>query len=111
MAQVTITVHERPYQVVCEEGQQDHVRKLAGYIDQRVRDLASKSGVPGPSGQITEARLLVMAALLIADELGETYDDLEALRQAPPKTVADPASLKAAEEARSVASAARAQLA
>ena len=29
MAQVTITVHELPYQVVCEEGQEEHVRKLA----------------------------------------------------------------------------------
>lgn len=111
MAQVTISIHDRPYQVVCEDGQEDHVRKLASYIDQRVRELASKSGVPGPSGQITEARLLVMASLLIADELGESYDEIEQLRNAPPKTVPDPASLKMADEARAVASAARAQLA
>lgn len=111
VASVTINIHDRPYQVVCEGGQEDHVRKLAAYIDQRVRELASKSGVPGPAGQITEARLLVMASLLIADELGEAYDEIETLRNAPPKTVPDPATLKAADEARSVASAARAQLA
>lgn len=111
MANVTINIHDRPYQVVCEDGQEEHVRKLAAYIDQRVRELASKSGVPGPAGQITEARLLVMASLLIADELGEAYDEIEGLRSAPPKTVADPASLKAADEARAAASAAKAQLA
>jgi len=110
MAQVTVTIHNRAYQVACEDGQELHVQKLAAYIDRRVTELAAKSGVPGPSGQVTESRLLVMAALLIADELGETYDEIEAMRQAPPKVVPDPATLKAAEEARAAASAAKAQL-
>ncbi|HEX9461490.1 MAG TPA: cell division protein ZapA [Alphaproteobacteria bacterium] len=111
MAQITVNIHNRAYQVACEDGQELHVQKLAAYIDRRVSELASTSGVPGPAGQITESRLLVMAALLIADELGDTYDELEELRQAPPKMVADPASIKAADEARAAASAAKAQLA
>ncbi len=110
MAQITVTIHNRAYQVACEDGQELHVQKLAAYIDRRVTELAAKSGVPGPSGQVTESRLLVMAALLIADELGETYDEIEAMRQAPPKVVPDPATVKAAEEARAAASAAKAQL-
>lgn len=111
MAQISVTVHERPYQVMCEDGQEEHVRRLAAYVDQRVREIAGKSGVPGPAGQVTETRLLVMAALMVADELGDAYDELEEMRRAPPKTVPDPATVKAAEEARSAASAARAQLA
>ena len=111
MAQVSVTVHERPYQVMCEDGQEEHVKRLAAYIDQRVREIAGKSGVPGTAGQVTESRLLIMAALMVADELGEAYDDLEEMRRAPPRTVPDPATVKAAEEARSAASAARAQLA
>jgi cell division protein ZapA len=110
MAQITVTIHNRAYQVACEDGQELHVQKLAAYIDRRVTELAAKSGVPGPSGQVTESRLLVMAALLIADELGETYDEIEAMRQAPPKVVPDPATVKAAEEARAAASAFKAQL-
>jgi len=110
MAQITVTIHNRAYQVACEDGQELHVQKLAAYIDRRVTELAAKSGVPGPSGQVTESRLLVMAALLIADELGETYDEIEAMRQAPPKVVPDPATVKAAEDARSAASASKAQL-
>jgi cell division protein ZapA len=111
MPQVNVTIHNRPYQIACEDGEEAHDRKLADYIDRRVTDLAQKSGVPGPAGQITEARLLVMASLLIADELGDAYDDLEELRKAPPKTVPDPATVKMAEEARGAASAAKAQLA
>ncbi|HTP83237.1 MAG TPA: cell division protein ZapA [Alphaproteobacteria bacterium] len=110
MAQITVTIHNRAYQVACEDGQELHVQKLAAYIDRRVTELAAKSGVPGPSGQVTESRLLVMAALLIADELGETYDEIEAMRRAPPKVVPDPATVKAAEDARSAASASKAQL-
>jgi cell division protein ZapA len=110
MAQITVTIHNRAYQVACEDGQELHLQKLAAYIDRRVSELATKSGVPGPAGQIAESRLLVMAALLVADELAETYDELEELRQAPPKLVADPASIKVAEEARAIASAAKAQL-
>ena len=110
MGQITVTIHNRAYQVACEDGQELHVQKLAAYIDRRVAELAAKSGVPGPAGQVTESRLLVMAALLIADELGETYDDLEALRHEPPKVLPDPATVKAAEEARAAASAAKAQL-
>ena len=110
MGQLAVTIHNRSYQVACEDGQELHVQKLAAYIDRRVAELATKSGMPGPGGQVAESRLLVMAALLIADELGETYDEIEALRQAPPKVVPDPATVKAAEDARAVASAAKAQL-
>jgi len=110
MAQITVTIHNRAYQVGCEDGQELHVQKLAAYIDRRVTELAAKSGLPGPGGQVTESRLLVMAALLIADELGETYDEIEAMRQAPPKVVPDPATVKAADEARAAASASKAQL-
>lgn len=110
MGLINVTIHNRTYQVACEDGQELHVQKLAAYIDRRVSELATKSGLPGPAGQVTESRLLVMTALLIADELGETYDDLEALRQEPPKVLPDPATVKAAEDARAAASAAKAQL-
>lgn len=110
MGQITVNIHSRAYQVACEDGQELHVQKLAAYIDRRVAELAGRSGLPGPSGQVTESRLLVMASLLIADELSEAYDELEELRQAPPKVVSDPATIKAAEEARAAASAFRHQL-
>lgn len=50
---------------------------LGLYLDAKVTDLSAQVGPVG------EHRLMVMAALLIADELQETKAELEAARQAP----------------------------
>ncbi|WP_119168610.1 cell division protein ZapA [Algihabitans albus] len=73
MAQVTITINGRPYQIGCEDGQEPHLLGLANYVDGRMRDLSASVG------QVGEARLLVMMSLLIADELAEASNRLEAL--------------------------------
>lgn len=65
MAQVTVTINGRGYQVACDDGQEAHLIKLAGYVDKRVGELTAAMG------QIGDARLLVMASLLIADELAD----------------------------------------
>jgi cell division protein ZapA len=74
MAQVTIRINGRPYEIGCEDGQEEHLTALADYIDRRVRELGSSVG------QVGEARLLVMASLLIADELSDATGRLEALQ-------------------------------
>lgn len=74
MGQVALTINGRSYQIACEDGQEDHLAELGAYIDKRVRELA------GTVGQVGEMRLLVMASLLIADELSDLYDEVEALR-------------------------------
>lgn len=66
MAQVAIRINGKSYDIGCEDGQEAHLQSLAEYLDKKVRDLASAVG------QVGEARLLVMAGLLIADELSET---------------------------------------
>ena len=75
MASVDIRINGRPYTVACDDGEEDHVAELAGYVNQRVMDLVSKLG------QVGDARLLVLASLLIADELGEAYGALEQARE------------------------------
>lgn len=65
MAQVTLTVNGRSYEVACDDGQEEHLLELARMVDERVRDLAASVGAVG------EPRLLVMTSLLIADELDE----------------------------------------
>lgn len=76
MAQVTITINGRPYQIGCEDGQESHLLGLANYVDGRMRELSTSVG------QVGEARLLVMMSLLIADELAEASNRLEALEAA-----------------------------
>ena len=106
MAQVSVRINGRHYQVACEDGQEAHLQKLASYIDERVAELVRDVG------QVGDARLLVMSSLLIADELADAYDELEELRGVntvlPPP---DPETVRAAEAARNAASAAEARAA
>ena len=67
MAQVKVGINGKSYNVACDDGQEDHLLKLADFVDQKVQELVSSVG------QIGDARLLVMASLLISDELSETY--------------------------------------
>jgi len=76
MAQVTVTINGRTYPVVCDDGQEEHVKRLAGYLDKRALEIADTVG------QVGESRLLVMVGLLIADELSEAYDEMERLQVA-----------------------------
>ncbi len=73
MAEVTVTINGRNYTVACDDGQEAHLRHLAGHIDQRVGELSESVG------QVGEPRLLVMASLLIADELADAYSQIAEL--------------------------------
>jgi cell division protein ZapA len=72
MAQVSLTVNGRPFVVTCDDGQEAHIRRLSQYVDAKVAEFVRSIG------QVGEARLLLLAALVIADELAEAT---EALRQ------------------------------
>lgn len=65
MALVTININDRPFNVACDDGQEDHVVQRAQELDARVRRLA------GAVGQVGDSLLLVMAGLLLTDELAE----------------------------------------
>lgn len=75
-ATVTVSVAGRSYEIGCDDGQEERVRNLAADIDRRVNDLLKSVGAVG------EARLLFMAALLIADELADLKGALARERQA-----------------------------
>jgi cell division protein ZapA len=74
MAQLSVTVNGRSYPIVCDDGQEEHVSRLAAYIDKRASEIADTVG------QVAEGRLLVMTSLLIADELQEAYDEMARLQ-------------------------------
>ena len=76
MAQVTVSINERDYWIVCDDGQEAHVSQLGVYIDKRVDELVAAVGNVG------DARLLVMVSLLLADELSEAYSDLDIAKAA-----------------------------
>lgn len=65
MGQVTIAVGGRHYSLVCGDGEEPQLKSLADYVDRKAEQLTASLG------QLSEARLLLMASLLIADELME----------------------------------------
>ncbi len=75
MAQISVSINEREYKVTCENGQEDHVRQLAHYVDNHVRDLVDSVG------QIGDARLLALASIVVADELSEMIARVETLEK------------------------------
>lgn len=71
MAQVKLAVNGRSYLISCDDGQEPHLEELGQYLDGKMGELVQSVG------QVGEARLLVMAALLISDELFEAKAKLE----------------------------------
>lgn len=64
MAQVTLEIGGRRYELSVRDGQEAHFERLGGIVDEKARAV-----VAGMSG-VNEARQLLMTALLLADELG-----------------------------------------
>ncbi len=62
MPLVNIMVNQRAYTIACDEGEEEHLRELSKHVDTKVRELL------GTVGQVGDARLLLMAALLITDD-------------------------------------------
>jgi cell division protein ZapA len=75
MAQVTVTINGRQFRMACEDGQENHLQRLAADLDQRIEHLRKSFG------EIGDTRLTVMAALTVADELGETGAKLRQMEQ------------------------------
>jgi cell division protein ZapA len=75
MSQVNVTINGRQFRMACEDGQEDHLRQLAKDLDDRIVALR------GQFGEIGDARLTVMAALMIADELSEAGKKLRRAEQ------------------------------
>ncbi len=74
MAQVNIQINGRDYLIACEDGEEKHLVFLADYVNRQVEGLVQSVG------QVGEARLLLMASLLVADELAEASQELDAIK-------------------------------
>ena len=79
MARVDIEVNDRSYQLNCEDGQEQRLRDLAAYLDGRLKQVTGG----GRSGSDTQ--MLVVTALVLADELQEVMAGrgLSAARSGP----------------------------
>jgi cell division protein ZapA len=62
MPLVNVMVNGRAYTIACDDGEEEHLRELAEHVDTKVKELL------GSVGQVGDQRLMLMAALLLADE-------------------------------------------
>ena len=91
MPEVTIVIGGRDFEVSCQEGEQSFLQSAAKMLDDEAQVLSDQIG------RMPEARMLLMAGLLLADKtaavedrireveatLAERQAELEQLREAP----------------------------
>lgn len=65
MAQVAVTIGGKTYRIACDEGDEPRLVALADVVDSQLESMRRRFG------EIGDRRLLIMAAVSIADELVE----------------------------------------
>lgn len=87
MATVDVEIAARHYSVSCRDGEEEHLRSVAAIVDGKAQEAADALG------SLSEARQLLFAALLLADELKEFRAGRSPARPAEP----DPSTAAALE--------------
>ncbi|HSZ97216.1 MAG TPA: cell division protein ZapA, partial [Bradyrhizobium sp.] len=75
MSHINVTINGRQYRMACEEGQEVRLLRLAETLESRIESLRGKFG------EIGDARLTVMAALTVCDELQDAGNRIRALEE------------------------------
>jgi cell division protein ZapA len=82
VGQVTIRVGGYSHPVACQDGQEEHLQRMAAEVDRRIGALRAMGM------QFGEARMLLLAALQLADETSDLREELEALKAGRPMAAA-----------------------
>jgi cell division protein ZapA len=76
MGQINVLVGGRTYTLACRDGEEDRLLRLSAHINRKSEELRSSLG------QMSEPRMLLMAALLVSDELFDLRERMA--KTAPP---------------------------
>ena len=71
VADVDIIINSRTYRVSCKDGEEDRIISLSSQINQEVKLLANRIG------QLGEARMILLAALVLLDKSDDNQDKME----------------------------------
>ncbi|HEY4251971.1 MAG TPA: cell division protein ZapA [Roseomonas sp.] len=82
MAQVTVRIGGYSHPVSCQDGQEQHLQTMAAEVDRRVAALKAM-GL-----QLGETRMLVLAALQLADEAHDMRSEIASLKANPAAAMA-----------------------
>jgi cell division protein ZapA len=84
MPDVSLTIAGRSYRVACRQGEEDSLREAAALVDSKSRDVIAGLGTQ------SEARQLLLAALLLADQLIDKPALADDPAPPPPAPAPDP---------------------
>ncbi len=73
MAEVNLNINGRSYGIACDDGQEKRLKDLSYYVDQRMKEI----GRAGAANN--DAHLLVLTALMLADEIFDQREDINDL--------------------------------
>lgn len=74
MPDIEVTIGGRPFQVACQPGEEHFLRSAAAMLDSEAQPIVAQLG------RLPEAKLLLMAGLMLADRTAAQDDELRALR-------------------------------
>ena len=77
MASLAAEINGKEYMLACEDGQERHLQKLVGEVDNRAKQLSRHFG-----GRAPEPTLLLYTALMLADEMAEGRKETAKLQEA-----------------------------
>ena len=75
LAELDVSINGRSYRIACEDGEEDRLLQLSEHLDRHASKLSQSMG------EVGEARLMLMAGLLVGDELIEALDRIDELRE------------------------------
>ena len=75
MPEVTVDIAGRSYRLGCGAGEEEHLTSLGAMLDTDARGLLRQFG------QMSEGRLLLMVALMVADRLADAEDKIYQIEQ------------------------------
>lgn len=75
MPEVSISIGGRNFDVACQEGEEDFLHAAAKMLDEEAQVLAEQVG------RIPEARMLLMAGLMLADKTASIEDRIQEVEQ------------------------------
>ena len=90
MATIEVEIASRRYAVACRDGEEEHLREMAAVVDRKAKEAAEALG------SLPEARQLLFASLLLADEMKERAEGKEP--PPPPEPAYDPGVAAALEQ-------------
>ena len=70
MAELTLTINGKNFNISCDNGQEQRVMDLAHFVDAKLSDISSAGAAQN------ESHLFVLGALMMADEIFELRDQI-----------------------------------